>query len=177
MIRRWFQDETRWCLLPTEWQHQLVDYMHGRDEARHSHDADTSSGRSNNTSINRRKHSTIDWHSSSSNKPQTSIDWHSTTDRSKLESTMHEKEICQLAVGQMIAIMRTMQQRQQYMSQEQMNPMKVSQLRSYLTTRNTHIRIQFLQKLVEEGSVSIILTLELTTHRLTSTFHHRSTTI
>ncbi|KAF3503721.1 hypothetical protein F2Q69_00042367 [Brassica cretica] len=55
------------------------------------------------------------------------------------------------------------------MSQEQMNPMKGSQLKSCLTTRNTQIQIHFLQKLVEEGSIYIILTPELTGRRSTKT--------
>ena len=43
------------------------------------------------------------------------------------------------------------------MSQEQTSYMKVSPLKNYLTTRNAQIQIHFLQKLVEEAPVSIVL--------------------
>jgi len=89
-----------------------------------------------------------------------------------MELTVHKKETIQLAVGHMITIMRATQEKEQYMSREQMSNMKVSLPRNCSTTRNAQIQIHSLQKFVEEALVSVVLSPELNAHRSTKKFQH-----
>ncbi|KAF3539552.1 hypothetical protein F2Q69_00022594 [Brassica cretica] len=82
-----------------------------------------------------------------------------------------------MEVGQMVTITKAMQWKQQYMSQDQMNFMRVSHMRNFSTCKDLMKLVNPKEKPVGKEHISAILARESTAHRSMPNIHHRSTSV